>query len=181
MLHRDGSYRWMSCRGVVRRDSAGQAVHVYASHADVTAHVASDPLTGLPTRLLFLYRLTRPIERAARYPGFHFAVVCVDLDRQGPAAAPVERPTCDPLLSAAARRLETCLRTREMPPTLRNNDLVARLQGDQFAILLDGLKEIGHATIAAERILAEVRAPYALAGREVRLAASVGIALSATG
>ena len=66
-------------------------------------------------------------------------------------------------------------------PSLRNNDLVARLEGDQFAILLDGLKEIGHATVAADRILAEVLAPFTVSGRDVRLSASIGIAVSSTG
>ena len=84
------------------------------------------------------------------------------------------------MLNAVARRLETCLRAREAHPTLRNNDLVARLEGDQFVILLDGLKELGHAMVAAERILAEVLAPYRIGTREMRVSASLGIALSAT-
>ena len=58
---------------------------------------------------------------------------------------------------------------------------MARLEGDQFAILLDGLKEIGHATVAADRILAEVLAPYTVSGRQVQMSASVGVALSSTG
>ena len=85
-------------------------------------------------------------------------------DRRGPAA---ER---------RARRLETCLRAREEHPTLRNNDLVARLEGDQFAILLDGLKELGHAAVAADRILADSAGAIPDGGREVRLSASIGIA-----
>ncbi len=83
MLHKDGSYRWMSCRGVVQRNADGQAVHISATHADVTAATASDPLTGLPNRLLLMERLMRSVERATRYPGFHFAVICIDLDRPG--------------------------------------------------------------------------------------------------
>ena len=83
-------------------------------------------------------------------------------------------------MNAVARRLETCLRAREEHPTLRNNDLVARLEGDQFVILLDGLKELGHAVVAADRILATVLAPYRMGAREIRVSTSVGIALSAT-
>ena len=123
--------------------------------------------------------MTHSIERANRYPGFHFAVLCIDLGR--PVDAEVPARVSDLLLPAAARRLETSLRVREVPPTLRNHDLVARLQDDQFAILLDGLKDVGHATIAADRILAEIQAPFTLSGREVRLLPSIGIAVSATG
>ena len=158
MLHQDGSYRWVSCRGVIQWDAEGEAVRISGCHADVTAQAASDPQTGLPNRLLLLERLARSIERAARYPGFHFAVLSIELARPD---SPEESLTgADPLLNAVARRLETCLRAREEHPTLRNNDLVARLEGDQFVILLDGLKELGHAVVAADRILAEVLAPY---------------------
>src|SRR5687767_1148629 len=178
MLHQDGSYRWVSCRGVIQWDAEGEAVRISGCHADVTAQAASDPQTGLPNRLLLLERLARSIERAARYPGFHFAVLSIELARQD---SPEESLTgADPLLNAVARRLETCLRAREEHPTLRNNDLVARLEGDQFVILLDGLKELGHAAVAADRILATVLAPYRMGAREIRLSASVGIALSAT-
>jgi len=178
MLHKDGSYRWMSCRGVVQRNPKGRAVRVSGCHADVTAEAVSDTLTGLPNQLLLVERLTRSIARAARYPGFHFAVLSIGVERPEGLEG---TPTRDPLLSAAARRLETCLRVRETPPTLRNDDLVARLDGDHFAILLDGLKEIGHATIAADRILAALLTPYAVSGRELRLSASIGIAVSPTG
>ena len=178
MLHQDGSYRWVSCRGVVQWDAEGEAVRISGCHADVTAQAASDPQTGLPNRLLLLERLSRSIERAARYPGFHFAVLSIELARPD---SPDESLTgADPLLNAVARRLETCLRAREEHPTLRNNDLVARVEGDQFVILLDGLKELGHAAVAADRILATVLAPYRMGSREMRVSASVGIALSAT-
>ena len=123
---------------------------------------------------LFVERLSRSIERASQYPGFHFAVLRVALDRPGGGA---ERPGGDDvLLSTAARRLEASLRVREMPPTLRHDDVVARLDGDGFAILLDGLKDVAHATVVAERILAGMLEPFTVDGREERLVACVGVA-----
>ena len=125
-------------------------------------------------------RLARSIERARRYPGFHYAVVSVDLglpaelrwsETAGSAA----------LLAEAAARLDACLRVTELPPTLRHGDLVVHVHDDEFAILLDGLKEVGHAVIAAERILEELSLPFFHAGGELRLAVSIGIAVSATG
>jgi diguanylate cyclase (GGDEF)-like protein/PAS domain S-box-containing protein len=181
ILHKDGTYRWMSCRGVVHRDAAGKAVRVMGAHADLTADTVTDPLTGLPNRLLFVDRLARSVERASRYPGLHYSVLLIDLDRTTEADNPGQTPSKDPLLNAAARRLETSLRTGNLPPTLRHNDLVARLHGDQFAILLDGLKEVGHAKIAADRILEEILAPFTVNGRDVLVTASLGVAVSATG
>jgi diguanylate cyclase (GGDEF)-like protein len=146
------------------------------SHSDVTVDTVTDALTGLPNRLLLVDRVTGSIERANRYQGFHFALLLLDLGR------PESGPTVgDPLLTAAARRLETSLRLGEPTPSLRHNDLVARVQGDQFAVLLDGLKDVSHAKVVADRILSEVLAPFTLSGREVFLSASIGVAVSATG
>ena len=69
LRHKDGTYRWMSCRGVVVRDEGGQVIRLTGSHSDVTVDTVTDRLTGLPNRLLLLDRLTRSIERANRYPG----------------------------------------------------------------------------------------------------------------
>ena len=75
LRHADGSYRWMSCRGTVQRGAGGKAVRLVGAHADVTAETVMDPVTGLPNRLLLLEHLTRSVERAKRYPGFHFALL----------------------------------------------------------------------------------------------------------
>lgn len=134
----------------------------------------------LPDRDLLAQRLTRSIERARRYPGFHYAVLSVDLGLgAGPDAA--LSADDDAVLTAAVRRLEACLRVSDLPPTLRHGDLVVHVQDAEVAILLDGLKEVGHAVVAAERILAELWLPFAHPAGELRLSASIGIAVSASG
>jgi diguanylate cyclase (GGDEF)-like protein/PAS domain S-box-containing protein len=181
MLHADGSCRWMSCRAAIERNAEGQATRVTGAHTDVTAATVTDPQTGLPNHLLLAEHLTRSIERATHYPGFHYAVLLLDLDRSATGDASVGSTVTNALLAAAARRLETSLRVWHVPPMLRHSDLVARLEGNRFAILLDGLKELDHAVIVAERILEEILAPFAMGHREVFLSASLGIAVSATG
>jgi EAL domain-containing protein (putative c-di-GMP-specific phosphodiesterase class I) len=126
----------------------------------------------------FDQRLARSIERARRYPGFHYAVLSVGLGLPADAAQP---PDAEAVVSAAVERLEASLRVTELPPTLRHGDVVVHLHDDELAILLDGLKEVAHAVVAAERILAELSAPLGPAGAEVRLSVSVGLAVSATG
>ena len=181
LRHKDGAYRWMSCRGVVVRNKGGQVTRLTGSHSDVTAETVTDSLTGLPNRLLLVDRLTRSIERAHRYPGFHFALLLIDLGRPAGSAEPSGSTAGSHLLTAAARRLETCLRIGDAPRTLRHNDLVARLEGDQFAVLLDGLKDVGHAKVVADRLLTEILGTFTVNGREVRVPASLGVAVSATG
>lgn len=171
LRHKDGGYRWTTCRVAVERDQAGGAVRLMGVHEDVTAETVTDKLTGLPNRLLLLDRLAHSIERAHQYEGFHYACLLVDLGGQSSAA----------VLTAAARRLETSLRIANANATLRSNDIVARIDGDQFAILLDGLKAVSHAKVAADRILTEILTPLTINGREMFLAASIGIAVSATG
>jgi diguanylate cyclase (GGDEF)-like protein len=179
LRHSDGTYRWTLCRVSIERDAERRAVRLQGAHADVTAATVTDELTGLPNGLLLREHLERSIDRAHRYPGFHFAVLGVDLDQASGATSPLPA-SAEALVTAAARRLETCLRVGDTP-SLRHNDLVARVHGDRLVILLDGLKELGHATIVADRILTELLAPFTVRGRETFVAASIGIAVSATG
>ena len=177
--HKDGNYRWLSCRGAVVRDNAGSAIRVTGADSDVTVTMVTDHLTRLPNRLLLMDRLTHSIDRARRYKAFHFALLIADFGP--PTSLGRSSAVTDSLITAVARRLESCLRIPDTMPLLRNNDLVARLDGHYFAILLDGLKDVGHAKIAADRILHELLHPFTIGGREVRLSASIGIALSASG
>ena len=171
LRHKDGRYRWTACRVSVVRDSGGRAVRLMGAHTDITVETVTDRLTGLPNRLLLIDRLAHSIERAQKYEGFHYAVLLLDLGGQSSAS----------LLTAAARRLETSLRIANATPTLRSNDFVARVEGDQFAVLLDGLKAVSHAKVVADRLLKELLAPFTINGREVFLSASIGVAVSATG
>jgi diguanylate cyclase (GGDEF)-like protein len=181
LRHNDGTYRWMACRGMVVRDGDGHPIRLTGSQTDVTVEMVTDRVTGLPNRLLLLDRMTRSLEHARRHHSFHFAVLVIDLGRPGGPGRPAEEAASDPLLTAVARRLESCLRNPGLMPSLDHNDLVARIEGDYFAIVLNGLKAIGHAKVAAERILREILNPIPLGGREVRLSASIGVAVSATG
>ncbi|MFO7692822.1 MAG: EAL domain-containing protein, partial [Vicinamibacterales bacterium] len=181
LLHRDGTYRWTSCHGVVVRNESGRAVRVVGCHSDVTADKVADALTGLPNRLLFLDHLARALERSRRNPTHHFAVLLVDLGRADSHEDEAGARTPDPLLTAAARRLETSLRSGDGGASMSRDHLVARLRGDEFAILLDGLAEIGDARVVADRVLGELLSSFMIGGDEVFLSASVGIAVSATG
>ncbi len=181
MLHKNGTYRWMDCRAMVMRDDGGRAIRMMGSHTDVTAERVADDLTGLPNRLLFLDRLARAIEQAKRRPELIFAVIVVDLDRPDCAPEPVGPGGRDLLLTAAARRLETGLRSGGAPASLGHEYVVSRLRGDQFGILLEGLTQVGDALVSGQRVLAEILVPFSVGEREVFVQASVGIAVSVTG
>jgi diguanylate cyclase (GGDEF)-like protein/PAS domain S-box-containing protein len=181
LRHKDGTYRWMSCRAVVTRNESRQAIRLQGSQSDVTADRVTDPLTGLPNRLLLLDRLIQSIDRARRYQGHHYALLLLELGRPADPANVSVLASGDPTLVAAARRLELSLPRPGTSSRSRHKHLVARMQGHQFAVLLDGLSEVSHTKLEAERILREILTPFPLGGGEVRLAASIGIAVSATG
>jgi diguanylate cyclase (GGDEF)-like protein/PAS domain S-box-containing protein len=181
--HRDGSYRWMLARGTAVRDQSGRATRVVGSQTDVTdrrqaeqrlQHDAlHDDLTGLPNRVLFLDRLAQSILRAQR-GGRAGTVSCaavlfLDLDRFKLVNDSLGHHVGDRLLIAVARRLESALRP---------GDTVARLGGDEFTILLDDVCDAREATVIAERVQQTLQDPFHLDGRELVVAASIGIALA---
>ena len=128
-----------------------------------------DSLTGLPNRSLFTERLRHAMRRAARHPDNLFAVLFLDLDRFKEVNDNLGHFAGDELLRAVARRLEACIRPE---------DTVARLSGDEFAILLESITEISDAGRVAERIEEALSFPINLGGAEVTTSASIGIVTS---
>ena len=131
-----------------------------------------DGLTGLPNRASFMRRLNRVAALADGDPTYAFAVLFLDLDRFKVLNDTLGHPTGDDLLKAVAERLETCLRP---------NYMVARMGGDEFTILLDGVRDQSEAEAITARILERVHASFELNAQTVFTSASVGIALSPVG
>src|SRR5512135_1018099 len=181
LLHKDGTYRWMSCRAMVALGEEGRPTRMSGSHTDTTAGRVVDALTGLPNRVLFMDRLSRSIERAKRHTEFLYAVLLLDIDRFRSHVEHLGSAAADQVLIAAARRLETSLRGGDTVARFGRDHVVARLGGDEFIILLDDLNEVRDAKFVAERLLNEISAAFVVSGQEVFLTASVGIALSPTG
>ncbi|MBU2664763.1 diguanylate cyclase [Actinoplanes bogorensis] len=130
-----------------------------------------DALTGLANRRLFHDRLTQALAGHIR-SGHRLAVLFVDLDGFKAVNDRLGHHAGDIVLRTIADRLRTGLRA---------SDTVARFGGDEFAVILEGVSVPDDVRTAAERVIAEVRAPIDIAGGPARVSASIGIALSGSG
>jgi diguanylate cyclase (GGDEF)-like protein/PAS domain S-box-containing protein len=127
-----------------------------------------DELTGLPNRVLFMDRLQHALDRLKREPDRLTAVLFLDLDRFKLVNDSLGHLVGDGLLVQISDLLSTALR-----PT----DTIARIGGDEFAILLDGGRDVSDAVRVAERIHDRLAEPINLGGHEVFVTASIGIAV----
>jgi diguanylate cyclase (GGDEF)-like protein len=136
-------------------------------------YVAShDELTGLANRAHFMERFKQLVARTQRHQGHLAAVLFLDLDRFKRVNDSLGHLAGDQLLGAVARRLEGCL---------RGGDVLARMGGDEFTILLEEVDGECGATAVAQRLLAALDLPFTILGREVYASASIGIAITQTG
>src|SRR6266566_752471 len=180
VLHKEGSFRWMLSRGVAVHDSSGSGLRMAGSQTDITEGKVSDPLTGLPNRLLFIDRVGRLVKHTKRRKDHLFAVLFLDLDGFKMINDGMGHLIGDQLLLGVANRLEKCLRSTDTVARLGETFTVARLGGDEFTILLDDLKEPADANRTADRLMKALAPPFLLAGKEVFTSISIGITLSNT-
>jgi diguanylate cyclase (GGDEF)-like protein len=127
-----------------------------------------DSLTGLASRPLFLEKLAQRLEDVADQSG-QVAVLFVDLDRFKLINDTAGHSTGDRLLAEVGRRISH---------SLRGSDVAARFGGDEFAVLLSGRKCLPWAIAVADRLLADLSAPFSIDDRQLYTGASIGIAVS---
>ena len=126
-----------------------------------------DRLTNLPNRALFADRIQQAILISQREKQ-SFAIVSLDLDRFKQINDALGHPVGDQVLQLIAEASRSCLRA---------SDTFARMGGDEFTILLPNTPNLDGAQILAKKILTAVRKPMVIAGQNIEVSASLGIAL----
>ena len=125
-----------------------------------------DGLTGMPTRVELRDRLVGALARAQR-SGRSVAIVSVNIDRMRDVNARHGRDVGDAVLRTVADRLSK---------SIRKGDSIARIDGDEFGLILEGLSDRAQSTIVANRVLAAVREPLVVGDTTARITISAGIA-----
>ena len=164
---------WLTINTV--KDETGITINYVAVFTDISQmkrsekeldHLAHhDPLTDLPNRLLLNARLEFAIQRAQRESSL-LTVLFIDLDHFKTVNDSLGHPAGDKLLKSVAALLSA---------SVRSEDTVARVGGDEFVIVLEGVGGSRHASEMAEKILNNLSDRYDLDGQTVYIGASIGI------
>jgi diguanylate cyclase (GGDEF)-like protein/PAS domain S-box-containing protein len=173
MRRRDGTSVW-----VIENESLqGEEPIVEGTLVDITERRLAqeriefqayhDSLTALPNRVLFRDRLHMALAQGRR-SGRGLAVAFLDLDHFKGINDTLGHAVGDALLRQVSLRLKECL---------REDDTVARVGGDEFVLLLPHVRQGAGASRIAEKVLARLREPFEIEGREVSITTSIGIAL----
>ncbi|QQZ42071.1 EAL domain-containing protein [Pseudomonas sp. SK3(2021)] len=167
--------QWLQLNVV--RDARGNISHIVGFFADLSARRESeermrylthyDELTGLANRSLFRERL-REAHQRMRQGGRSLALVHINLDRFKLLNDSLGHDIADQLLQKMARRLVNAL---------PEADTIARLSGDEFAVLFDAYGSLSSLTRVATRLSAKLRLPINVEGHELVLSASMGISM----
>ncbi|HEY9380831.1 MAG TPA: EAL domain-containing protein, partial [Burkholderiales bacterium] len=153
--------------GRLRRDTGQLAASLNHARLELEFLAMHDPLTRLPNRVLLIDRIQQAIAQAQRYDK-HCAILFFDLDRFKCINDSLGHAAGDLVLSEVAARATGML---------RNEDTVARLGGNEFAVVLPHIPHARTVGALANRLLGELAKPYAVGGQELYLCATLGIAL----
>ncbi|CAH0151341.1 bifunctional diguanylate cyclase/phosphodiesterase [Roseomonas sp. CECT 9278] len=154
----------------IRRATVGTWVLAITPETVLAGGGGIDPLTGLSDRAMFEARLAAAIDRPARRRG-GCAVLLVDLDGIRAVNQVLGHAIGEDLLRAASRRLQAAV---------RDGDLVARMAGEEFAVLQGEVTDPSHAVALAARLVELLGRSYLIAGETVAITPRIGIALAPT-
>ena len=179
---KDGRKIWLLENARVVSGSNSAALYYEGTVADITDRKAAeervqylayyDALTGLPNRTLLQDRLTKALA-SARRRNDKVALLFLDLDRFKDVNDSFGHALGDLLLQEVAKRLERCVREQDTVARLN----VARLNGDEFLIVLAGVKDISDAAVAAKRFMDTMTAEFVVQGHSLGMTCSLGISI----
>ena len=178
LRHADGKWLYFECvvRSLIQHKNIGGIVYNARditerkhSQEQLLFNATHDALTGLPDRALFLERLQGVVDRMKRHPHEAGAVLFIDIDDFKVVNDCYGHAIGDALIKEVCTRLRACV---------RSDGAIARMGGDEFAVLVEDVADPSDAIRVAERIQSSFERPFLLEGLEVFKSMSIGIALT---
>ena len=178
ILCKDGRWKWVLSRGmVISRDGNGHALRMIGTHTDITERKSAealvrqqayfDTLTGLPNRRMLRDRLEQEVKKCKR-AAQQLAILFIDLDHFKEVNDTLGHDRGDQLLIEAARRITACV---------RETDTVARMGGDEFAVILTDISASDQLQPVLQKLLHSMDGVFELGDEQVFVTASIGITL----
>ena len=181
ILHRnyrkDGSVIWVEWHNSALRDESGRVISILSLAQDVSSRIQAeerlqfmathDGLTGLPNSVLLNDRLSGAVARAARSRR-RVGVMFLDLDHFKDVNDTLGHRIGDLLLKEVSRRIRAAL---------RQSDMLARISGDEFVMVLEDVTDEDAPEHVARKILDEIRRPFTIEAHEIHVSGSLGLAL----
>lgn len=178
LLCKDGTWKWTLSRGmIISRDAEGNPIRVIGTHTDISkrkndetkmfqlAHY--DQLTNLPNRFLFVERFQQMIKLEHR-KFRHLTLMYLDLDRFKEVNDTLGHDMGDMLLKETAERILKCVRA---------DDIVARMGGDEFTVILNNIDDQMITERIAQNILDKLAEPFNLDDKLIYITTSIGISV----
>lgn len=179
ILDDGGQFRTIMIRGKAKLGASGRPVRMAGSVSDLSHQKETeqeliyaayhDVLTGVKNRRQFLERLDDEIAKGKRRPDYVFAIVLIDVDNFKAVNDSFGHSVGDKVLQNLAGKITYCC---------RQIDVVARIGGGEFGILLRDMQNPGDVEAVVKRIQAEAREPMAVSGHEISVTVSMGIAFN---
>jgi diguanylate cyclase (GGDEF)-like protein/PAS domain S-box-containing protein len=174
---KDGSVIWVEWHSSALRDESGRLISILSLAQDVSSRIQAeerlqymathDGLTGLPNSVLLNARLDQALLRARR-SGARVGVMFLDLDHFKDVNDSLGHRVGDLLLKELSRRIRG---------TLRQSDVLARVSGDEFVVVLEEFSDDDAPERVARKLLDEVRRPFSVEGHEIHVSVSLGLAV----
>jgi diguanylate cyclase (GGDEF)-like protein/PAS domain S-box-containing protein len=188
LRHKDGHWLWIVSRGrAIEHDALNRPARIVGYHVDISdrkvleqrlVHAATrDAVTGLANRSRFMEQLQRTMRAGSSGRPQQFCVLFLDFDHFKLINDSMGHEAGDEMLREIATRLQEASATSRSLHRPGAEPLVARFGGDEFLILMPGIRSLDEAQRLADHVQQSLAAPFCVAGQQVHVAASIGVVM----
>jgi len=171
LRHKSQSYRWFLIRGTSQRDPYGHTTRMAGSLTDISERKLTDPMTGLPNRIVLYDRINQAIVKARRRKSSTFGIILLQIDRYETMREAYGQSFCDNVQRVVAQRIVGILRM---------TDTLTIMSDTTMCILVDVMREDTDLVRVAQRVRGAAEEPVSLGEESVMLTLSIGMAQGST-